>query len=145
MNIAFDPATPKAYVEPLLPSGETWDDVARQGGLWLDEKTEAAPVKPRGERLQWSDPVLSGAPDRFPLQFQPYLSLQYHDGRAANLPWMQELPDPVSSSMWDIPLEIDPQTAAKLESLPAIGCEWNRTAEILKFWPTCILPRFLEL
>ncbi len=53
--------------------------------------------------------------ERFPLQFQPYLSLQYQDGRGANLPWMQELPDPVSSSMWDIPLEIDPQTAAKLD------------------------------
>jgi hypothetical protein len=79
-----------------------------------DDKSEVAPVKPRGEKLQWSDPVFAGAPERFPLQFQPYLSLQYHDGRGANLPWMQELPDPVSSSMWDLPLEIDPQTAAKL-------------------------------
>ena len=27
---------------------------------------------------------------------------------------MQELPDPVSSAMWDLPVEIDPQTAARL-------------------------------
>jgi molybdopterin-containing oxidoreductase family iron-sulfur binding subunit len=27
---------------------------------------------------------------------------------------MQELPDPVSSAMWSLPVEIDPQTAAKL-------------------------------
>jgi len=47
-------------------------------------------------------------------EFQPYLSLQYHDGRGANLPWMQELPDPASSAMWDLPVEIDPKTAAKL-------------------------------
>ena len=115
MNNAFEAATPKAYVEPLLPAGQTWDDIARQGGLWLDDKGEAASAKWGGEKLKWDDPVLAGAPERFPLEFQPYLSLQYHDGRGANLPWMQELPDPVSSSMWDIPLEIDPQTAAKLD------------------------------
>ncbi|MGI9074583.1 MAG: molybdopterin-containing oxidoreductase family protein [Bryobacteraceae bacterium] len=148
MNIAFDPATPKAYVEPLLPSGETWEDVARQGGLWLDEKNEPAPVKPRGEKLQWSDPILSGAPDRFPLQFQPYLSLQYHDGRGANLPWMQELPDPVSSSMWDLPLEIDPQTAAKLDV--ATG-DWVRvesdsgSLEVLAYVHPAALPGVVSM
>ncbi len=42
MNIAFEPATPKSYVEPFSPSGETWDDIARQGGLWLDDKGEVA-------------------------------------------------------------------------------------------------------
>jgi anaerobic selenocysteine-containing dehydrogenase len=55
----------------------------------------------------------AGASEQFPFEFQPYLSLQYHDGRAANLPWMQELPDPASSAMWDLPVEIDPKTAAK--------------------------------
>jgi anaerobic selenocysteine-containing dehydrogenase len=55
-----------------------------------------------------------GPPDQFPFEFQPYLSLQYHDGRGANLPWMQELPDPASSAMWDLPVEIDPKSAAKL-------------------------------
>jgi anaerobic selenocysteine-containing dehydrogenase len=115
VGVAFEPATPKAYVEALLPDGRTWDDIARQGGLWLDDKAEVAPTKWSSEKLNWTDPVLAGAPERFPLQFQPYLSLQYHDGRGANLPWMQELPDPVSSSMWGVPLEIDPQTAAKLD------------------------------
>ncbi len=54
------------------------------------------------------------AAEQFPFEFQPYLSLQYHDGRGANLPWMQELPDPASSAMWDLPVEIDPKSAAKL-------------------------------
>jgi molybdopterin-containing oxidoreductase family iron-sulfur binding subunit len=27
---------------------------------------------------------------------------------------MQELPDPASSAMWDLPVEVDPQTATKL-------------------------------
>jgi anaerobic selenocysteine-containing dehydrogenase len=115
MNIAFEPATPNAYIEPLLAAGETWEEIARQGGLWVDEKAEVPAAEWHGEKMIWSDPVLSGAPQRFPLRFQPYLSLQYHDGRGANVPWMQELPDPVSSSMWGLPVEIDPQTAAKLK------------------------------
>jgi anaerobic selenocysteine-containing dehydrogenase len=71
-------------------------------------------LKAETEKLKWSDPVFTGSSEQFPLYFQPYLSLQYHDGGGANLPWMQELPDPVSSAMWDLPVEIDPRTAAGL-------------------------------
>jgi menaquinone reductase, molybdopterin-binding-like subunit len=113
-GVAFEPVTPEGFVRPSLPPGQTWDDVARQGGLWLDPNKESTPVKPRGEKLEWNSAVFSGAAEQFPLQFQPYLSLQYYDGSGANLPWMQELPDPASSSMWDLPVEIDPHTAAKL-------------------------------
>ncbi|MFZ0588949.1 MAG: molybdopterin-dependent oxidoreductase [Bryobacteraceae bacterium] len=114
VSVAFEPVTPENLVKTFPPSDRTFDDIARQGGLWLDQKPETAHLKPRAEKLAWSDPVFAGAPDQFPLHFHPYLSLQYHDGRAANLPWMQELPDPVSSSMWGLPVEIDPQTAARL-------------------------------
>lgn len=147
MNVAFEPATPKNYVDPLL-AGQRWDDVARQGGLWLDSKEQVAPAKWGGEQLSWSDPVLAGATERFPLRFQPYLSLQYHDGCGANLPWMQELPDPVSSSMWDIPLEIDPKTAAKLNI--ATG-DWVRvesedgTLEVFAYVHPAALPGVLSM
>jgi len=114
LGLTFEAATPKSLVEPLLPEGQTFDDVARQGGLWLEAAGEGAAAKPKAEKLEWSDPIFAGAPDQFPYHFQPYLSLQYHDGTGANLPWMQELPDPVSSAMWGLPVEIDPQTASKL-------------------------------
>lgn len=113
-GVAFETVTAENFVQPFLPPGQTWDDVARQGGLWLENKSEMPAAKPSGEKLEWSSAVLSGAPEQFPLQFQLYLSLQYQDGSGANLPWMQELPDPASSSMWDLPVEIDPHTAAKL-------------------------------
>ncbi len=114
INVAFEPVTPEDFVKPLLPPNVPWDDVVRQGGLWLDAEVEPATLKPLDEKLVWSDAVFAGAPEQFPLQFQPYASLQYHDGRGANLPWMQELPDPASSSMWDLPVELDPQTAHRL-------------------------------
>jgi anaerobic selenocysteine-containing dehydrogenase len=114
MNIKFDPVSAGSFVQPFLPPDLTWEEAARQGGLWHDDKATAPPIKPLTNKLEWSNPVFDGAPEQFPLYFQPYLSLQYHDGRGANLPWMQELPDPASSAMWDLPVEIDPQTAARL-------------------------------
>jgi anaerobic selenocysteine-containing dehydrogenase len=74
----------------------------------------AAPPKVEDRPLQLRAAQTNGAADQFPFEFQPYLSLQYHDGRGANLPWMQELPDPASSAMWDLPVEIDAKTAAQL-------------------------------
>jgi anaerobic selenocysteine-containing dehydrogenase len=114
MNVTFQSVSPASFVQPLLPPDQTWEAVTRQGGLWRDEQVTSLNAKPAAEKLQWRSPVFAGAPEQFPLHFQPYPSLQYHDGRGANLPWMQELPDPVSSSMWDLPVEIDAGTAARL-------------------------------
>ena len=119
-GITFEAITPEWLIRPMLSPDLTFDDVAEDGGVWLKEP--AAKKEPghdrkgvAGEPIQFTDPTFSGAPDQFPFQFQPYLSLQFHDGASANLPWMQELPDPVSSAMWGLPVEIDPQTAAKLQ------------------------------
>jgi anaerobic selenocysteine-containing dehydrogenase len=114
MNVTFQAVSAKSLVQPSLPPDQTWDGVARQGGLWHDNELTPPVSKPPSGKLAWNNPVFTGAPEQFPLNFQPYLSLQYHDGGGANLPWMQELPDPTSSSMWDLPVEIDPRTATRL-------------------------------
>jgi anaerobic selenocysteine-containing dehydrogenase len=115
LNVSYTAVTAKGLIEPSLQPGETWDAVLEQGGLWRDNGSDGqATVTTASPKLTWPEAVFSGPPDHFPLQFQPYVSLQYHDGRDANLPWMQELPDPASSSMWGLPVEIDPQTAAHL-------------------------------
>ena len=114
MNVTFMPVSARSVVEPVLPPDHTWDDAVRQGGIWREDRVAGVNSEVRGEKLELSDAVLDGAPEQFPLQFQPYPSLQYHDGSGANLPWMQELPDPASSSMWDLPVEIDPSTAKRL-------------------------------
>src|SRR5256886_3997588 len=51
------------------------------------------------------------APDQPLLLVCPSLSL--HDGRGANKPWLQELPDPVSKITWHGWVEVHPETAAK--------------------------------
>jgi anaerobic selenocysteine-containing dehydrogenase len=103
----------KDIVQPLLSGEATYDDAVRQGGLWLEAESEPA-VKIAGEKLDLRAAEFAGDAAQYPYQFQPYVSLQFHEGSGANLPWMQELPDPASSSIWGLPVEIDPKTAASL-------------------------------
>jgi anaerobic selenocysteine-containing dehydrogenase len=39
--------------------------------------------------------------------------LQFGDGTGVNVPWLHEMPDPASSAIWGLPVEIDPATAAR--------------------------------
>jgi anaerobic selenocysteine-containing dehydrogenase len=118
------------FVQPLYntrPLSQTLSDLANKMNLtfapqsvqdFASAHSSHAPATSSGHianlPLQLRTPQVTAASEQFPFEFQPYLSLQYHDGRGANLPWMQELPDPVSSAMWDLPVEIDPKSAAKL-------------------------------
>ena len=113
MEVPYEPVSPKNMVQPLLADDKAYDDVAREGGLWV-ESSPAPVAHPPNAKLDLTSSEFSGTPNEYPLQFQPYLSLQYHEGSGANLPWLQELPDPASSAIWGLPVEIDPKTAARL-------------------------------
>ncbi len=56
----------------------------------------------------------SGSSDAYPFVLHPYLSNALYDGRAANLPWMQELPDPMTSIVYGSWVEMNPITAEEL-------------------------------
>ncbi len=47
------------------------------------------------------------------LVLYPFSSVKTFDGRSANRPWMQEVPDPMTSIVWDSWAEIHPETASK--------------------------------
>jgi molybdopterin-containing oxidoreductase family iron-sulfur binding subunit len=55
--------------------------------------------------------------DARPYFLAPSASSVMWDGRHANVPWMQELPDPISKAVWDSWAEMHPSTAAKLGGL----------------------------
>ncbi|MBX7137938.1 MAG: molybdopterin-dependent oxidoreductase [Oligoflexia bacterium] len=44
----------------------------------------------------------------------PYLSVKSFDGRSANRPWLQELPDPITQVVWDSWAELNSATAKEL-------------------------------
>mgnify|MGYP003320824807 FL=1 len=58
-------------------------------------------------------PTFSGDAEVYPFVLQPYLSTM-HDGRAANLPWIQELPDAMTSVVYGSWVEMNPKTAKDL-------------------------------
>jgi len=97
----------------LLPEGAKIEDAARQGGWWGEPKSEVR-VSVAGKTMEVNSPAFEGSEGEYPTLFQPYLSLQFHDGSGSHLPWMQELPDPASSAIWGLPVEIDSKTAAGL-------------------------------
>jgi anaerobic selenocysteine-containing dehydrogenase len=57
---------------------------------------------------------IDGDPKAFPLALHLYPSVTLYDGRGANLPWLQEMPDPVSTAVWRNWVEVNPKTAAGL-------------------------------
>ena len=59
-------------------------------------------------------PEFSGSEEDYPFILHPYLSPNFHDGRGANLPWMQELPDPMTSVVYGSWVEVNPVTAEEM-------------------------------
>ena len=59
-------------------------------------------------------PEFAGAAGDFPFYFLPYVSQSFGDGSLAHLPWLQELPDVLTSAMWSSWVEINPKTGERL-------------------------------
>jgi len=94
----------------------TWVDLLQKGGLF---KTSQNQVK----GYRWSagaglpnpaKPDFIGNEKEFPLHLQAYPSTALYDGRGASLPWLQQLPDPMTTVVWDSWVELNPKTAAEL-------------------------------
>jgi len=75
-------------------------------------------------------PEFAGNADDFPFHFLPYVSQSFGDGSLANLPWLQELPDVLTTAMWSSWVEINPSTGARLGIQPGdlveIGSQQGR-------------------
>jgi anaerobic selenocysteine-containing dehydrogenase len=93
-----------------------WHKVQEQGGWWSDKVRQAArPTIPQQHVVtEFVPPQFDGEESSFPFHFQPYLSQAFLDGSLAHLPWMQEMPDALSTVMWGTWVEINPKTAQKL-------------------------------
>src|SRR5207237_1539819 len=61
------------------------------------------------------DATFDGDAAQFPFHFIPCKSTQFGDGSTAHLPWLQEMPDPLTSAMWSSWVEINPKTAERLQ------------------------------
>jgi anaerobic selenocysteine-containing dehydrogenase len=127
----LDPPLPASFEAMLqarfstLPvaAGNAWRVIQAQGGWWGALPQATAAVAPQAtpphaeagpEPVAWTAPAFDGDAGQYPFHFQPYPSQALLDGSLAHLPWLQELPDPLSSAMWSSWIEINPRTAEEL-------------------------------
>ena len=96
---------------------EFWNSLLRAGVWGENTRAEQGPITVDAsviDAIGVDAPEFAGSSETYPFILQPYLSLNMHDGSGANLPWMQELPDPLTSVVYGSWLEINPATAQEL-------------------------------
>jgi anaerobic selenocysteine-containing dehydrogenase len=101
---------------PVALPWKTAEEVAKSQPQAPSPQSQSPARSP--ERLalhKFSEPVFDGEASQYPLHFLPYASLQFGDGSSAHLPWLQEMPDPLTSAMWSSWVEINPKTAERLQ------------------------------
>jgi anaerobic selenocysteine-containing dehydrogenase len=115
LQAAFDPLRNHAGSISGKSADDFWSEVQEKGGWWGAGSTLAtrAPKKsPAAAKM--TEPQFDGAAQEYPFNFLPCESQQFGDGRHANLPWMQEMPDTISTAMWSTWVEINPKTAERM-------------------------------
>lgn len=113
-------------VSPDTP--DAWEAAQAAGGWWpppgspAPARAQALPTpssrtasSPDTVAISWSEPQFAGDAADFPYHLLPYPSTALYDGTVAHLPWLQEMPDPMTSAMWSNWVEIDPATAGRLQ------------------------------
>jgi len=96
---------------------EFWN-AALAAGVWGENITREplrfdGVAEDRIRALQVPPPAFAGEEKDHPFVLLPYLTQAFHDGRGANLPWLQELPDPLTSIVYGAWVEINPATAKR--------------------------------
>jgi menaquinone reductase, molybdopterin-binding-like subunit len=118
----FDAMLRDAYVPLRTRAGsidaktddDFWDAAQTQGGWWSAPTPTPAAAVEKQAPVATVSPEFAGAAGDFPFYFAPYVSQSFGDGSLANLPWLQELPDVLTSAMWSSWVEINPQTGERL-------------------------------
>ncbi len=95
---------------------EFWSAARKQGGWWSSEVVAPGQRPPTvgAAARAVQEAQFAGSAEEFPFFFLPYESQQFLDGALANLPWLQEMPEVLSTVMWGSWVEINPATASRL-------------------------------
>lgn len=94
-----------------------WLESLERGGYFADYSVESsasprldeASLKNIKSAISFAD---KGSNDSDPVLL-PYPSVKTFDGRSANRPWLQELPDPITKVVWGSWVEMHPNTAKR--------------------------------
>jgi anaerobic selenocysteine-containing dehydrogenase len=90
-----------------------WVAHLQQGGWWQGQSRSSLPLNFTPSR-RFEPAVLPGDERQFPYILYPYPSMTIGHGEGANRPWLQELPDTMTSVVWGSWVEVNPKTAQEL-------------------------------
>ena len=126
----------KGLVKPLTGLPNTFEEYLNQEAKASKPVPSPKPQAPGP--LQFAEPIFDGDASQFPYHFMPYASQGLYDGSLAHLPWLQEMPDPMTSGMWCSWVEINEQKAREL------GIEQGDLIEITSTQGSVRAPAFLN-
>jgi len=98
-----------------------WSKITTQGGWWgsaISAKSGVASTSPGHAAEKFAEPEFDGSAQEYPFYFQPFPSQSFRDGSLAHLPWLQEMPDVITTAMWSSWVEINTKTAGQLRIAP---------------------------
>jgi menaquinone reductase, molybdopterin-binding-like subunit len=125
LRAAFVPLRARSGSINAKTDDEFWDAVKAQGG-WSSVPAAKPLVESKGNSnttppaptkhapVTQANPEFAGTPAEYPFYFLPYVSQQFGDGSLAHLPWLQELPDVLTTAMWSSWVEINQKTGERL-------------------------------
>ncbi len=112
---------PEMYSIPRkLDANGVWEYCLRNGGWWPEpDKSKLSPryvppvQMPAVEKIKIANPKYAGGKD-YGFNLHLYKTVNMGYGEAVNLPWLLEMPEPMTTLSWDSWVEINPKTAVKL-------------------------------
>ena len=94
-------------------SEAAWVRALQAGGSWTTPAKRASfPRQDLGPPYRSAG--FAGDANEYPFYFYPFPSLSLSRGEGANLPWLQELPDTLTTAVWGSWVELNPATADRL-------------------------------
>lgn len=100
---------PKAFFVQAQAQGGWWKPPAR-GASTIGVAPASAPTNVPGP----ADPTFEGNNDQYPYFLLPYTHSNLGRGEMSHLPWLQGLPEPITTAVWNTWVELNPKTAASL-------------------------------
>jgi anaerobic selenocysteine-containing dehydrogenase len=108
---SFRECIEKAYGGP----GGEMEKALQRGGFFGESLSPRSSARTGSVALpKATERPIDGDPKTFPLALHLYPSVTLYDGRGANLSWLQEMPDPITTAVWRNWVEMNPKTAAGL-------------------------------
>ncbi len=89
-----------------------WHDAVQHGGLFADAPVTAVSLAAGAGQVKYTKPVFEGNGE---FAFAAYPHSLLYDGRGSNKPWLLENSDPVTKITWHSWVELNPETARKLD------------------------------